>query len=169
MRITTKILVGTALAAILMQTSFRPVRLFGQDDGENAQDIKLQGTWNATLRFPVCNAMCPCPGGVPNIPIPQTNTYLKDSTLLVANGGSLFAGPGQGSWQRIAYDTFKARFKFFLFNPDGSRRGFEEVTRAIRFTNPNAFEATSTFDLFDAAGNMTARGCPINETATRFQ
>ena len=169
MRMTLKAMLVATLAVILMQMAFRPVALLGKHDGEGAQDLKLQGPWNVTLRFPVCNALCTCPGGVPNIPIPSLNTYLKDSTLLVALGGSLFAGPGHGSWERIGYNNFRARLKSFLFNPDGSRRGSEEVTKAIGFTGPNAFEASSTFDLFDAAGNLTAHGCPINETATRFK
>jgi hypothetical protein len=106
---------------------------------------------------------------VPNIPIPTLNTYLKDETLLVALGGSLFSGPGHGSWERIGHNQFKARFKFFLFNASGMLRGSEEVTKDILLTDPDAFEATSTFDLFDAAGNMTSQGCIINETATRFE
>lgn len=135
---------------------------------EGAKDKKLPGTWNVTLRFP-CSAGCPCPGGVLNIPIPTLNSYLEDGTLLVALGGSLFSGPGHGSWERIGHNQFKARFKFFLFNSSGMRVGSEEVTKDILLTGPDAFEATSTFDLFDAAGNMTSQGCIINETATRFE
>jgi len=134
MRMTLKVMLVAALAVILMQMAIRPVALFGKHDGEGAQDLKLQGPWNVTLRFPVCNAFCTCPGGVPNIPIPSLNTYLKDSTLLVALGGSLFAGPGHGSWERIGYNNFRARFKFFLFNPDGSRRGSKPVRRSISST-----------------------------------
>jgi len=137
--------------------------------GDNhAQDSRLAGTWNVTLRFPECNAICTCPGGVPNIPISTLNTYLKDGSLLVALGG-LFAGPGHGSWERIDHNHFVARFKFFLFNANGVRIRSEEVTKDIRLTGPDTFEATSTFDLFDAAGNMTSQGCIINETATRFE
>ena len=116
----------------------------------------------------MCTPLCTCPGGVPNIPILTLNTYLKDDTLLVALGG-LFAGPGHGSWERIEHNHFNARFKFFLFNPNGMRTGSEVVTKDIRLTGPDTFEATSTFDLFDAAGNVTAQGCIINETATRFE
>ena len=136
---------------------------------EGTKDKKLPGLWNVTLRFPVCSADCPCPGGVPNTPIPTLNTYLKDGTLLVALGGSLFAGPGHGSWERIGRNQFRARFKFFLFTSSGTLRGSEEVTKDILLTGPDAFEATSTFDVFDAAGNMTSQGCAINETATRFE
>ena len=39
----------------------------------------------------------------------------------------------------------------------------------IRLTGPDTFEATTTYDLFDAAGAMTAKECIINETATRFE
>jgi hypothetical protein len=137
-------------------------------DNDDAQDKNLHGTWNVTLRFPVCTTTCTCPGGVPNIPISTLNTFLKGETMLVALG-SLFAGPGHGSWERIDQNHFNARFKFFLFNPSGLRIGSEEVTKDIFLTGPDAFEATSTFDLFDVAGNMTAQGCIINETATRFE
>ena len=154
------------LAVVLMLTPGSQFPLMGQQHG---QDQKLQGTWNVTSRFPECSATCSCTGGVPNIPIPSLNTYLKDSTMLVSFGAFLFAGPGQGSWERIAHDTFRARFKFFIFNASGMRVAMEEVTKTIGLTSPDTFVATSTFDFFDAAGNVTVRGCPINETGTRFQ
>ncbi len=40
-----------------------------------ADDSKLEGTWNVTVRFPVCDAICTCPGGVPNIPIQGLHQY----------------------------------------------------------------------------------------------
>jgi hypothetical protein len=85
------------------------------------------------------------------------------------SGGSLFVGPGQGSWERIGQNHFMARFEFLLFNANGSCSGSEEVTKDIRLTGPDTFEATSTFDLFDTTGNMTAQGCLISETATCFE
>ena len=145
--------------------------VFGHDDGDRTAPSKLEGTWNVTLQFPVCSTECPCPGGVPNIPIPALHTYLKHESFLEVSGGSLFRGPGLGSWERLGHHQFEARFKFFLFNPDFSRRGYEEVANHIHLTGPDAFEATASFDLFDAAGNKTSpeEGCPINETATRFE
>ena len=95
--------------------------------------------------------------------------FLKHGFYLEAPGGTLLRGPGMGSWERLDHHQFEARFKFFLFNPDGSRRGSEEITNHIELTGPDAFEANATFDLFDAAGNMTGQGCAINESATRFQ
>ena len=63
-----------------------------------------------------------------------------------------------------------ARFKFLIFDlTTGRRTGSEELTKDIRLTGPDRFEATTTYDFFDAAGNMTAQGCIINETATRFE
>jgi hypothetical protein len=51
------------------------------------------------------------------------------------------------------------------------RTGSEEVTSHIDLTGPNTFEATATFDLFNAAGSKTNDGqvCHINETGTRFE
>jgi hypothetical protein len=51
---------------------------------------KLVGTWDVTLRFPVCSTACQCPGGVPNIPIPAMHTYSDDGTMEEMSGGTLF-------------------------------------------------------------------------------
>ena len=102
-------------------------------------------------------------------PILTLNTFLKGGGMLFS-GGRLTAGPGQGSWERIGHNHFVARFKFLLFNiSDGSRTGSEELTKDIRLTDPDTFEATTTFDGFDASGTPVATGCIINETATRFE
>jgi hypothetical protein len=150
--------------------------VFGHDDGDRTAPRTLEGTWNVTLRFPVCDPpttvpFCSCPGGTPNIPISGLHMYLKHGSFLEVPGGSLFRGPGLGSWERLGHNQFEARFKFFLFNTDGSRGGNEEVTNHIHLTGHDAFEATATFDLFDATGNRLSpeEGCTINETATRFE
>lgn len=139
----------------------------GQDNREEPR--RLVGTWNVTLRFPVCSSQCPCPGGVPNIPIHALHTYGRDESFLEAGAGSLFRGPGLGSWQHVDRHEFTTRFKFFLFKPDGTPRGGEEVTNNIELTGPDTFDSNATFDLFDAAGNMTGQGCPITESGTRFE
>ena len=145
--------------------------VFGHDDGDRTAPSKLEGTWNVTLRFPDCSSQCPCPGNTPNIPIPALHMFLKHGSYLEVPGGSPLRGPGLGSWERIGHHQFEARFKFFLFNADNSRRGSEDVTSHIHLTGPDAFEATATFDLFDTTGNKTSpeEGCPITETATRFE
>jgi len=155
--------IGSAVLLVLLATQ-RPA--VGQD---NEEARNLPGTWNVTLRFSDCTALCPCPGGVPNIPIPALHTYLKRESVLEIPGGTLFRGPGLGTWEHVGDHDFTAHFRFFIFNPDGSRRGSEVVTSHIDLSSPDTFEAAATFDLFDAAGNMTGQGCRINETATRFE
>lgn len=159
---------GLSLAAIfLLLVGHRPVA--GQDQQDQGEEQGLAGSWNVTLRFPQCTSTCPCPGGVPNIPIPAFHRYLREGTILEVPGGSLFRGPGVGSWQPLDDNQFVAHFKFFLFRSDtGGPRGSEVVTSQINLTGPNTFDANATFDLFDAAGNIIGQGCPINETATRF-
>jgi hypothetical protein len=145
--------------------------VFGHDD-DCREPSKLEGTWDVTLRFPkdTCNnpACGGCPGGRPEIPIPNLNTFLKGGGM-VWSGGSLYVGPGQGFWECLGHNHFIARFKFLLFNPDGSRRGSEELTKEIRLKSSERFEATTTFDFLDTAGNAIGRGCKINETAERFE
>ena len=142
----------------------------GQDGGDEGAHRRITGTWNVTLKFPACTAACPCPGGVPNIPIPALHTYLRDETIIEVPGGTLFRGPGVGSWEPLGHHQFVARFKFFVFNAAGMRILSEEVTSHINLTGPNTFQAAANFDLFDAAGNKTNDGqvCHINETGTRF-
>jgi len=152
------------VGALALLAAGKPVA--GQEGGEAR---KLVGTWNVTLRFPTCTSQCPCPGGVPNIPIPALHTYRQDESMVEAGGGSLFRGPGLGLWEHVAGHELTAHFKFFLFKPDGTPRGSEEVTNHIELTGPDTFDANATFDLFDAAGNRTGQGCPITESGTRFE
>jgi hypothetical protein len=94
--------------------------------------------------------------------------YQQHGALLEI-GGSVFRCPGVGSWERFGQHQFVAGFKFFLLNPDFSRRDSEKVTSHLRLTGPDTFEATTTFDLFDAAEALTAQGCLISGTAMRFE
>ena len=136
-----------------------------------ADDRKLEGTWDVILQFPEDTCMkCGCPGGTPNIPLPTLNTFLKHGGMLWSGSSALAVGPGQGEWQDLGNSQYMARFKFFTFNPaSGERTGSEELTKAIRLTGPDTFEATTTFDLFDAAGQLIVNECVIHETATRFE
>lgn len=86
---------------------------------------------------------------------------------MVWSGGSLFVGPRQGFWERLGHNDFMARFQFLVFNPDGSRRAREVLTKEISLTSSHTFEATTTYDYITAAG--TGEGCIINETAERFE
>jgi hypothetical protein len=131
------LLLGTALVAVItLLVEQRPVA--GQ---EASDEPKLAGTWNVTARFPECTPTCTCPGGVPNIPIPALHTYQQNGSVLEVPGGTALRGPGVGSWNHLREQDFGAHFKFFIFNPDGSRRGSEEVTSQINLTDRNSFEA----------------------------
>lgn len=122
------------------------------------------------MQFPKESDTAPCtsPGNTPNIPIQGLHHYQPYGALLEFCG-SVFRGPGVGLWERFGQHQFVARFKFFLFNPDFSRRGSKEVMSHIRHTGPDTFEATATLDRFDAARALTAQGCLINGTTARFE
>jgi hypothetical protein len=51
-----------------------------------ADDSKLKGTWDVTLRFPKETCDTPecgtCPGGQPDIPIPTLNTFLNGGGMV---------------------------------------------------------------------------------------
>jgi hypothetical protein len=141
----------------------------GQDAQSPAHGQPLVGTWDVTLRFPVCSATCNCPGGVPNIPIPALHTYSNDGTMEEMSGGSLFRSDALGSWDHVRDQEYSARYKFFIFNPaTGARTLTEVVTSQIQLQGHDAFDATATFDLFAADGTPIPNTCQINMTGTRF-
>ena len=154
--------------ALVLMVGQKPVPVQGASDDTEARG--LHGTWDVTLKFPVCSTTCPCPGGVPNIPIRALHEYQKGGTLAEVPGGTLFRGPGVGSWERVDEDPFAARLKFFVFKSDGSGlpAANEVVTSHITLTGPESFTAAATFDLFSPSGIVIAQGCAINETGTRF-
>jgi hypothetical protein len=145
----------------------------GADD-RKGDDHTLEGTWDVILQFPeeTCNrSECSCPANTPNIPIPALNTFLKGGGMLWT-GSALAVVTGQGRWERLGRDHYTARFKFYIFDlTSGLSMGREELTKDIRLTGPDTFEATTTYDLFNvsAGGGPIAEGCIINETATRFE
>ena len=67
------------ILAVMLMLLVGQTPVFGNDDNEGP---KLVGTWNVTLKFPQCTTECPCPGGMPNIPIPALQTYLKHGAML---------------------------------------------------------------------------------------
>jgi hypothetical protein len=142
---------------------------FGHDDGDGAAPRKLEGTWHVTLKISRCDAECPCPPGVTtDTPIPTLNTFLRHGAFLRA-GNSFLVGPGQGSWKHTHHQA-EARYTFLLFTPAGAPRGYEEVTKDIHLTGPDTFGATGTVDRFIDGNRVTPEeGCPISETATRFE
>ena len=160
---TKKLLSCVAFIAMLVPVAGQSA--IAQERGEHEG---LAGTWNVTLRFPVCSAQCPCPGGTPNIPIPALQQYEKQGSMEEAAGGALFRGPGLGNWKREGDDGFVAKFKFFTFNTSGFPAGNEVVTSHIVLTGDDTFEASATFTLFDPTGTVIGQGCQINETATRL-
>jgi hypothetical protein len=141
----------------------------GQDPQPPANGQPLVGTWDVTLRFPICSATCQCPGGVPNIPIPALHTYSNGGTMEEMSGGSLFRSDALGSRQHVRDQEYSARYKFFVFNPaTGARTLTEVVTSQIQLQGHDAFDATATFDLFAADGTPIPNTFQINITGMRF-
>jgi hypothetical protein len=132
-----RILITAGLSLALM------LCLSGTYTGATAQapstGQKLVGTWDVTLRFPVCSMACQCPGGVP---------------------GTLFRSDALGSWEHVRDQEYSARYKFFIFNPTtGLRILTEIVTSQIELQGRDAFDAAATFDLFAADGSTISTGC----------
>jgi len=134
---------------------------------------RLVGTWEVTLRLPACTFSCPCPPAVgPDTFTPALQTYSGDGTMEEVYGGSLLLvrSDALGSWEHVGGQQYSARYKFFVLNPTSGERIFTEVvTSNIELQGRDAFEATATFNLFEADGVTPVHlGCPIEVTGRRF-
>jgi hypothetical protein len=164
-----------AVAAIIATVSLGAGLTFNGPEALAAQSSqngrKLVGTWDVVFRFPVCDQVCTCPGGVPNIPVPATQTYHGDSTMIEVGGGLLFRSAALGRWQHLSGHRFASTFRAFLFFPDGTRRGIQLARSEIYLYDNDTFEAAAASQQFLADGTPIpgAEACPIHVSGTRMQ
>ena len=78
-------------------------------------------------------------------------------------------GPGMGIWSRNADGTYAVKFRFYIYNADGTWGGTAVVT-SKRMLNADAtmYDGETTSEVFDTAGNVFARTC-VSDVGTKFK
>ena len=75
----------------------------------------------------------------------------------------------QGNWSLVSAATFSSVAKTFRFNADGSLAGTAKLYRTINLNSADdSFEASVESEIYDADGNLIARGC-ADEVGARLQ
>jgi hypothetical protein len=151
----------TATAIVMIAIS-SPLALSAQGKADQG----LVGAWDLTIYFKDCT----------------TGEILRQRPGLISfmfGGVMQEFGTGQqipqnrtdaqGSWSHTSANTYSSVAKSFRFNADGSLAGTVKLYRTIAFNrDSDTFEASVASEIYDAVGNLIARGC-ADELATRLQ
>lgn len=127
--------------------------------------LRLTGTWNVSVTLRDCKT------GDPVRPaFPAMNQFGIDGSESEVGAGTPPSGryPSFGTWRYIGRHKFESQFSFFLFNPDGSYAGTQDVMRTITLSNDaNQFTSVADVSIYDPQHNLLKAGC-ATEAATRF-
>jgi hypothetical protein len=127
--------------------------------------LRLTGVWNVSV------TLRDCVSGDPVKPaFPAMNQFGIDGSESEVGSGTPPSGryPSFGTWRYIGNHQFDSKFSFFLFNPDGSYAGTQDVTRTITLSNDaNQFSSQAEVSIYDPQHNLLKTGC-ATETAARF-
>lgn len=157
---------GMALTLVLALTA---TRLSAAPEEESAKlssgNGKIVGVWDVRVTRRDCQT-----GDSLGVNSPVMNMFNYGGTLVETSSGSpTRRGPGLGTWEYDGRQRYKAVFRFFRFNIDGSYAGIRRVSRTIELDQDlNEFTAIATDELFDVNGNLFQTGC-ATEAATRLE
>lgn len=151
------------LATVIIGAASIPTQ--GQDG--QGQDRTIEGTWMTSVTRRNCAT------GEPIGTFQGVLTFAHGGTVV---GDSTAAGPAvktasYGTWRRTkGWAEYDFGFVFYLFNPDGSLLGRQEVRQSAALSeNGRSFTTTGTFQVYNAAGApLGPAGCATS-TATRFE
>lgn len=120
----------------------------------------LEGTWVVAVSVD------------PAVPVGDftaLETYSRGGGLVTANDidRSLGVGVGQGAWERVAPDVYRASILFFLVNPDGSRAGSIAVRHTVRILDSVTYVGEGEATVRAADGTVVTTG-PFTSAGRRL-
>jgi hypothetical protein len=133
-------------------------------DQASAHAKRIEGVWEAQATLRVCQT------GAPLATFRAMSMFIRGGSLLDTNAAPpATRGPGFGRWEYLGERSYRAVFRFFRYNPDGSFAGVTRVTRNITLgEGGDEFTGTGGAEVFDANDNLIATGCNT-ETARRVE
>jgi hypothetical protein len=147
-----------ALSAAVISLALGGAAVAAQDKGGKDP---IEGLWDVTVTISQC----------------ETNQVLGTgrAIALFSEGGSLTAIPNNfyhsaqlGRWSHNRGQSYSAATWVFLFNPDGSFAGSQEVTADVDLsTNANEYTVTGTTQIFDTSDQLISTDC-VTAAATRL-
>lgn len=149
----------------------RPAKEAAQDESRaedsrqsSANARKLEGVWESQVTIRVC------PAGDPIRTFRGLTLFSRGGSSTATNNNPPSTNsPALGRWEYQGGRRYRAVFRFFRFNPDGTFAGAQRITRNITLS-PDGDHLTGTisFEVFDVNDNLIQTGCST-ETATRVE
>jgi len=137
------------------------------DHGKNHAPT-IEGVWQVTRG----GVNCSDPDQALGSTFPAIMTFHRDGTVAGAAKSPVtgpFDTPEHGSWQRErGRQNYSFRSLQYRYDGNGVFMGPLVLTANVELTGPDSFTYSSTIQLFDANGDLTASHCG-RATATRFE
>lgn len=127
--------------------------------------LRLAGVWNVNVTLRNCMT-----GAAVKPAFAAMNQFGADGSEFEVgvNTSPSRRYPSFGTWWYLGKHKYRSEFSFFLFKPDGSFAGVQDVTRIITLSQgANAFSSIADVSIYGPQHNLLKTGC-ATETATRF-
>ena len=114
---------------------------------------RIIGVWDSQVTIRSCQT------GAALATFRAMETILGDGGLVDTNAAPPSTrGPGFGRWEYLGGTQYKATFRFFLYNPDGTFAGVRRVSRIIELDGDNLM-STVSIEVFDPNDVLISTGC----------
>jgi hypothetical protein len=158
-RMTCKALFGmTLLAAVVAAASFSgflPARAAVPAHAPSSANRSLIGTWEVQVSARDCVSQ-EVLRTFPSLIIFGAHGTLIETT---AGGPPALRGPGFGSWQMIAKDTYSVVFKAFRFNSAGDWIGGQTIRHVMTLEKSGIWTANAFVEITDTEGHIVNSIC----------
>ena len=117
---------------------------------------RLAGTWDATVTITNCAT------GNPIVSFLSTANFNQGGTFSGITSGTSpsLRTSERGVWAHVAGNTYRFRFKAYLFNAAGVAIGYHVITHDVELDADNLnYTSAGTTRVFDLAGTQIGSGC----------
>ena len=117
---------------------------------------RLAGTWNTEVTIRVCAT------GAPITSFQSVGSFNQGGTFSGITSGMppTLRTSERGVWAHVKEDTYRFRFKAYLYNAAAVAIGYQVVTHDLELDNDaDNWASEGTSETFDMTGVLTASGC----------
>lgn len=125
---------------------------------------RLEGTWDVRVTLRNCQS------GAEIRSFDSLGIFMSGGTMIDSTSGipQALKTPGKGIWSHIRGNTYRFKFKVFLFDADGNYAGYQVIDHeAWLDQSADSYESAGTAEFYAPNGFLFMTGCSTT-TATRF-
>lgn len=161
-------LLVAALAPITsLPTPAASAQVAASEDQTSTRARRLEGVWDSQVKF--VNPQT----GATLLAFRGLSMYIQGGAVNATNtipNAPRTIGPSVGHWEYLGGKKYLVRFRFFLFNPDGSLAGSQRVTRTLTLNSgARAFTGVVATEVLDPNDNVVLQLDGGTETSVRVE